>query len=144
MAKKKPQPFVLDSSVALSWCFKDETNAYADDIARQFPDVEPLVPQLWHLEVANAFLVGERRGRSTAADTAIWTTHLAALPITTDEQTCSAAWSDTLRLARAQNLSAYDGAYLELAIRRGLPLATLDDRLRTAATAEGVAIFGSP
>ena len=78
---------VLDSSIALAWCFADEQDAYADAIAARFPDLEAVVPALWHLEVANAFLIGERRGRNTPADTIQWTGSLASLPITVDDQT---------------------------------------------------------
>jgi predicted nucleic acid-binding protein len=139
--KKKPEPFVLDSSVALAWCFTDESSDYADRIAARFPDLDPQVPQLWHLEMANALLMGERRGRCTQSDITNWTKYLSSLPITVDDQTQVQAWGDTLNLARAQNLTAYDGSYLELALRRGLPIATEDARLRTAAAAVGVPIF---
>lgn len=147
MAKKKKSPrkkrvaFVLDGSVALAWCFADETDPYADAIAKKFPDVEAVVPALWYLEVTNVLLVGERRGRCDQTDTANWTTFLSSLPITVDEQTSNRAFSDVLALARTHNLSAYDAAYLELALRRGLPLATLDSSLRAAATKAGVAIY---
>src|SRR5262245_58506524 len=124
--RKKTEAFVLDGSVALAWCFSDEADPFADAIAKRFPDIEAVVPALWHLEVANALLMGERRGRSNEKDTVAWTTFLAALPITVDEQTDGRAFGDTLSLARAHNLSVYDAAYLELALRRGLPIATLD------------------
>jgi predicted nucleic acid-binding protein len=139
---KTKDRFVLDSSVTLAWLFHDEKNAYADGIAARFPDLEVFVPSLWHLEIANVLLVGERRGRSTQADTVNWTGFLAGLPITIDGETTARAWTDTLSLARAQNLSAYDGAYLELALRLGIPLATLDDRLKAAASAVGVPLYG--
>jgi predicted nucleic acid-binding protein len=132
---------VLDSSIALAWCFADEMNIYADTIAARFPDVEAFVPTLWYLEVANAFLMGERRGRNTPADTCRWTGFLALLPITVDDQTIARAWNDTSRSARLQNLTAYDATYIELALRRGLPLATLDAKLRAAAIAAGVAVY---
>ena len=99
------------------------------------------VPGLWPLEVANALLVGERRGRTTAADAAHFLAILSAFPITVDDETVARAWADTMHLARAHNLSAYDAAYLELAMRRGLPLATLDDKLKAAAVAVGVPLF---
>ncbi|MBX6314439.1 MAG: type II toxin-antitoxin system VapC family toxin [Isosphaeraceae bacterium] len=68
--------FVLDSSIALAWCFADENDACADAIAAQFPSIEAFVPSLWPLEIANVLLLGERRGRSTQADTAHWTSFL--------------------------------------------------------------------
>jgi predicted nucleic acid-binding protein len=141
MAGKKPEIFVLDGSVAIAWCFHDETDPYADAIAARFPHVEAVVPALWHLEVANALLMGERRKRSTEADTVNWLGFLNSLPITVDDESSARAWSDVLSLARAHKLSAYDAAYLELALRRGLPLATLDDKLKAAAQTVGVAEY---
>src|SRR5205807_4128173 len=119
-ANKKIEAFVLDGSVALAWCFSDESDPYADAIARRFPEIEPVVPTIWHLEVANALLVGERRGRSDQADTAHWTAYLASLPIMVEEQAGARVFRDVLSLARTHALSAYDAAYLELALRRGL------------------------
>ena len=135
---------VLDNSIAIAWCFADEKDAYADGIAARFPGLEAWVPSLWPLEVANALLMGERRGRSTQADTTTWTAFLSSMPISVDDETNTRAWSDTLNLARAQNLSAYDAAYLELAMRKGLPLATLDNQLKAAATAVGVPLYQPP
>jgi predicted nucleic acid-binding protein len=132
---------VLDSSIALAWCFSDEKDAYADAIAQAFSKREAVVPGLWFLEMANAFAAGERRGRCTQADTVQWTAFLASLPIHVDDQTAGRAWSDTLNLARLQNLSAYDASYLELSLRLGLPLATLDAKLKAAASAAGVPLF---
>ena len=147
MARKKSAPkaetkaFVLDGSVALAWCFTDENDAYADAVARQFPDVTAVVPVIWHLEVANALLVGERRKRCDQADTNRWTAFLSTLPIDVDESIGSRAFGDVLALARIQNLSVYDSTYLELAQRRGLSLATLDKALKAAAVAVGVSLF---
>lgn len=132
---------VLDGSVAIAWLFYDEQNSYADSIAARVSELEFVVPSLWHLEVANVLLVGERRGRSTPADTAQWTAFLAQLPMSVDQETTNRAWSDVLTLARTHGLSAYDAAYLELASRRTLPLATLDESLRKAAGKCGVALF---
>ena len=78
---------VLDSSIALAWCFSDEKDAYADAIAKLSPNIEAVVPNLWFLEVANALVVGERRGRSTQADTVQWTTFLTSLGIVADDGT---------------------------------------------------------
>ncbi len=136
--KTKAEGFILDCSVAVAWCFHDEADPYADAIAARFPSIQAVVPAIWPLEVANALLMGERRKRSTTADTAHWLAFLEALPITVDDEAATRFWNDVLNLARAQNLSAYDAAYLELALRRGLPLATLDDKLKTAAAAIGV------
>ncbi len=129
--KAKREAIVLDGSVALAWYFKDEASSYADAVVNRFPRVQVVVPAIWPLEVANAVLMGERRKRR-------WLGYLSSLPITVDDEMTARAWSDTLNLARAHNLSAYDAAYLELARRRGLPLATLDDKLKAAASVAGV------
>jgi len=100
------------------------------------------VPSLWHLEVANTLLVGERRNRSTQANTVAWPGFLAGLPITVDEDTKAHACGDITNLDRSQNLSSYDAAYLELAMRRGLPPATLDEKMKVAAQAVGVPLYG--
>jgi predicted nucleic acid-binding protein len=93
--------------------------------------------------VANALLMGERRQRSTEAQAAKWLTYLGFLPIAVDDETNDRAWGEVLSLARAHRLSAYNAAYLELALRRGLPLATLDDKLKAAASAGGVQAFAA-
>ena len=133
--------FVLDGSVTMVWGFEDEADDYAEAILERMPDLQAHVPSLWPLEVANALLVGERRRRITSAETARFLAILGAFPITVDDQTVAHAWSDTMHLARAHNLSSYDAAYLELAIRLGLPLAALDGKLKTAAGAMGVPLF---
>ena len=133
--------FVLDGSVTMVWGFEDEADDYAEAILERMPDLQAHVPSLWPLEVANALLVGERRRRITSAETARFLAILGAFPITVDEQTVAHAWTDTMHLARAHNLSSYDAAYLELAIRLGLPLAALDGKLKTAAGAMGVPLF---
>ncbi|MGO9920009.1 MAG: type II toxin-antitoxin system VapC family toxin [Isosphaeraceae bacterium] len=133
--------FVLDGSVTMVWGFEDEADEYAEAILERMPDLQAHVPSLWPLEVANALLVGERRGRITSAETARFVAILGAFPITVDDQTVAHAWTDTMHLARAHNLSSYDAAYLELAIRFGLPLAALDGRLKAAAGAVGVPLF---
>jgi predicted nucleic acid-binding protein len=145
MAKKSRKPsvaeFVLDGSLALAWFFKDEAHRYADTVAGRFPTARALVPAIWPLEIANAVLTGERRQRSTEAQATKWLGYLGSLPIAVDEATNDRAWGDVLSLARVHHLSAYDAAYLELALRRGLPLATLDDKLKAAASAAGVPAF---
>jgi predicted nucleic acid-binding protein len=141
---KKVEEFVLDGSVTLAWYFADEADPYANAVVGRFPAAQAVVPTIWPLEVANALLMGERRKRSTVAQATKWTGYLSSLPITVDSETSVRAWGDVLTLARAQNLTAYDAAYLELALRRGLPLATLDDKLKAAAAAVGVAMYAAP
>lgn len=130
--------FVLDSSVVFAWFFADESNDYADAVATSLIKSAALVPALWALEVANTLLVGERRGRSTASQASAFLARLASLPITLEDQTVTAAWSGAMAIARDHQLSAYDAAYLELALREGLPLATLDTKLQAAAKALGI------
>ncbi len=133
--------FVLDGSVTMVWGFADENDSYAAAILDQMPDLQAYVPNLWPLEVANALLVGERRNRTTPADTTHFLAILGTFPITVDDETVNRAWVETMHLARAHNLSSYDASYLELAMRLGLPLATLDGKLKTAAKALGVLLF---
>ena len=145
MAKKAKKPklkeFVLDSSVALAWCFPDEKAPTPEAVLDSLTAARGVVPSLWHLEVANSLLVGERRKRSSEAETVNWLRFLGSLPIAVDEETFARAWSTILTLARSHNLSAYDASYLELASRRGLPLASLDKDLVTAAKAIGIAEY---
>lgn len=136
-----PVRFVLDGSVTLAWLFHDEQDPYADSIVALLPVVEMLVPRLWHLEIANVLVVSERRGRCTQADSTQWLGYLAGLPIIVDTETERRAWSASLALARKHSLSAYDAAYLELAVRENVPIATLDQPLAAAARAIGVPLF---
>jgi predicted nucleic acid-binding protein len=133
---------VLDSSVALAWVYSDETT---ESILRVFDLViagGAWVPALWRLEVANILEMGVRRRRTDAAFRDATLADLALLPIQLDVETDRHAWSATLRLAERNRLTVYDAAYLELAQRRGLPLATLDAELRVAALAEHVPLLG--
>jgi predicted nucleic acid-binding protein len=143
IAKRLKESLVLDCSIVMAWYFVDESDAYADLVARQLPDRSAFVPMNWPLEVANTLIVGERRKRSTQAQASRMIAYLAALPISVDDETNVRAWNTTLDLARQQGLTAYDAAYLELALRRGLPIASLDDQLKAAAQAVGVPIYGA-
>ncbi|MCB9949156.1 MAG: type II toxin-antitoxin system VapC family toxin [Rhodospirillaceae bacterium] len=129
---------VLDCSVAVSWCFEDEAAPEIDALLETVRDEGAIVPTLWHLEVANVLVMAERRGRLSAADTAARLHLLGELPVDTDDGTAHRAWAETIALARAQHLTAYDAAYLELAMRKGLPLATKDGDLAAAARRSGV------
>ena len=131
---------VIDSSAALSWCFEDEASPASDALFERVRDRGAVVPGLWHLEVANVLLQAERRGRIATGDVATRLELIAELPITTDDETTPRAWREILALARAEGLTTYDAAYLELAIRRGLPLQTRDRALATAAGRCGVAV----
>jgi predicted nucleic acid-binding protein len=125
-AQPPKKGLVIDSSVSIAWCFPDKQDDYSQSVLDALASERAFVPDLWHLEVANTLVVGERRKRSAQANTVTLLGFLASLPITVDEETKAQAFGNTLSLARDHNLSAYDAAYLELAMRRGLPLATLE------------------
>jgi predicted nucleic acid-binding protein len=133
---------VIDSSAALAWVYPDETTEPIRNVLELVIDSGAWVPALWKLEVANVLENGVRRGRTDSAFRDATLADLALLPISVDPETDRQAWSATLHLADRYRLTLYDAAYLELAQRRRLPLATLDDELRIAATAEGVSLLG--
>ena len=129
--------FILDASVALSWLLDDEDDAIASRALDRLEQGDALVPSLWHLEVRNALLAAARRGRLDADQLAVRMAELNRLPIQTDaEVDLSSAWI----LAQAHRLSFYDAVYLELAVRREAPLATLGKALARAAAAESLTI----
>jgi predicted nucleic acid-binding protein len=115
--------------VALAWCFADEQEPYAVAVLKLLENRTALVPSVWPLEVANAFVNAERRGRLQPSRTAELIAEIVKLGIEVDSHTTSQAWKETLTLARRYGLSVYDASYLELAIRESLPLATLDQAL---------------
>jgi predicted nucleic acid-binding protein len=131
---------VLDSSIALSWCLPDEDQV--DQIQQEVAGSGAIAPAHWPLEVANALLMAERRQRISADFRNAALRDLGALPIVLDPETSARAWHETLQLAEAHRLTAYDAAYLELAHRRALPLATLDEEMRLAAGALGITVLG--
>jgi len=133
---------VLDASFALSWYFEDERTPVADALLDRVADQGATVPGLWRLEIANGLRTAIRHNRIDHGfrDRAI--AQLARLPIAVDPDTDRYAWTTTLQLADRFVLTPYDAAYVELAQRLVLPLATLDDPLRAAATALGVAPLG--
>ncbi len=119
--------FVIDASVALAWCFDDEATEATRALLDRFEDERAEVPSLWHLELANALAMGERKGRITPARASEFISLIDGLPIVIDERTPNVALSSVLELSRREELSAYDASYLELAMRRGVPLATKDN-----------------
>jgi len=125
--------FVLDCSIAMTWCFEDEATSATDALLERVRDEGAIVPMLWQLEIGNVLLQAERRGRVAGADLSARLELLTALPIATDDQTSSRALREVLALARAETLTTYDAAYLELAMRYGLSLATKDASLQKAA-----------
>ncbi|MHB8418988.1 MAG: type II toxin-antitoxin system VapC family toxin [Myxococcales bacterium] len=133
--------FVLDSSVAIAWCFEDEASAATDAILDRLADETAVVPSLWHLEVANVLALGERKRRLTPARATEFVSLLQGLPIGVDAETPARALGAILDLARSGRLTAYDAAYLELCMRLGLPLASQDQALRQAARRLGVSLL---
>ncbi len=131
--------FVLDCSFAMSWVFKDEATDFGQELRRSLGQgAKAFVPALWRWEVANVILSGERSKRLSIADASQHLLLLACLPIEIDDGAVSQSWIATHLLARTHKLTSYDAAYLELASRRGLPLASLDGQLREAAKLEKV------
>lgn len=133
--------FVIDCSVVMAWCFVDEADEYADSVLDMLASAEAVAPSIWALEVANVLLVGERRNRLKEADSARFIELLRELHITADNETADHALREILSIGREQGLSSYDAAYLELAMRHGLALATRDDALRRAAKKFGVRLI---
>jgi predicted nucleic acid-binding protein len=132
---------VVDNSISLSWCLGDESDVYAAAVLQALGAHTARVPCLWPYEVANGLWMSERRGRITPAEIGRALADLAALPIMVDAVGHSRALVEVLALSRQEGLTAYDAAYLELAMREGLPLATLDQQLREAAARVGVPEF---
>jgi len=135
---------VIDASVAVSWCFEDEGTSYTEWVLNQMAEgTEAVVPSLWPFETVNALLQAERRRRLTAAQATVFLEQLESFNIVVDSVPLSRVFDWVFLEARQQDLTAYDAAYLELAFRRGLPLATLDDNLKRAAKDLGVSIAHS-
>jgi predicted nucleic acid-binding protein len=131
---------VVDASVAVAWCLKDESSDYADDVLERVISEGAATPSHWPLEVANAILSAERRGRIEVDELAQVSSLLDRLEVEiVPVELTTAMWS-VLEVARAHGLSAYDAAYLGLARHRGIELATLDASLRSACVSAGVGL----
>ena len=135
--------FVLDSSVALGWVYIDERTPAALALFDRVVQAGAWVPSIWHLEIANILQLSVRRGRVNATFRDQSLADLVRLNIAVDAETHVFAWTATLALADRFRLTLYDACYLELAQRRGLPLATLDQDLRAAGQALGVELLGA-
>lgn len=134
-------PVVLDASVAATWLFDDEADPVLDALLAGLTPRQAVVPAIWHLEIANVLAQGERRRRIGADDIPIRLDRLTRLRAQTDEAPAERASGPILDLARTHGLSSYDAAYLDLALRERLPLATKDAALRRAAAKAGVALL---
>jgi predicted nucleic acid-binding protein len=130
--------FVVDASIALAWCFRDESSELADRTLARLDREDAMAPAIWPLEVANGLRTAERRGRLDVADLSRLRELMVSLPVEVEAVTLEAALGQVTDLARHLELSAYDAAYLALAARHAIPLATIDERLRAACTRVGV------
>lgn len=133
--------FVLDCSAAVPWVFGDEATEATDRLLDEMAGGQSVwVPSIWHLELGKVLVGAMRKKRIDAAGVEAFLSQLGQLEIMTDPETCARAWGKTLDLAQLHRLSTYDAAYLELAMRRGLALATLDEALSAACRTAGVAL----
>lgn len=136
--------FVLDNSVAMRWHLESDKQAdqhYAEAVLLSLANANAFVPNLWHLEATNVLLGAENRGDTTLGEIERFIAQLENLPLHIDPLTARQSFTRTMSLARAYKLSSYDAAYLELAIREGLPLATLDKDLIKAAKKADIDIY---
>jgi predicted nucleic acid-binding protein len=138
------ESLIVDCSMAMAWYFKDKATPYTNSVLASLATERAVVPVQWPLEVANVLLMAERRRRSNQTRAAKWLRYLSALPIAIDQETPFRSFDPIINLARSQKLTAYDASYLELAVRRGLPLATLDRDLKKAAQVVGVSLYLPP
>ena len=133
--------FVLDCSIAAAWLFEDEASPATDALLRRLKRDGAFVPGLWRLELSNVLVQAERSGRTDATRISRWLERVDKLPIAVDPETGARAFRETLSLARQERLTTYDAAYLELSIRKAVPIATLDRALARAAQRLGVEVW---
>ena len=133
--------FVIDNSIVMTWCFIDEVNQYADAVLEKLAEAEAVVPTIWSLEVVNVLLAAERRKRLREIDSVRFLSLLSQLPIHVEQAWPERSMNELLALGRTNDLSSYDASYLDLAMRHGLPIATLDQKLTEAATRMDVPIL---
>jgi predicted nucleic acid-binding protein len=133
---------ILDGSATLAWIYPDEITTQIIAVFDHVVHLGAIVPSLWRIEVANSLTVSIRRSRITQRERDVALKSLGDLHIITDPETDFHLWSKTLSLADKHKLTVYDATYLELALRRQFPLATLDKELRIAAELEGVQLLG--
>jgi predicted nucleic acid-binding protein len=141
MRVENKMSFVLDASIALSWCFADENTHFTQELLVQLENNIALVPAIWSLEVGNILVMAERRKRISYAEMVQFLELLKELRIEVDTDTPAKAFHEILSLAHSQKLTTYDAAYVELAMRRGLPLASKDLDLCKAAKRLGVHVI---
>jgi predicted nucleic acid-binding protein len=133
---------IIDCSIAMAWCFADEATVETARVQDRLIAEAAVVPAHWFLEVVNVLAMAEKRKRIAAADASAFLRLLAALDIQTDHETSARAFDYLPPLCRSHGLTSYDAAYLDLAVRRRLPLASLDNDLRQVATNLGLQVLG--
>jgi predicted nucleic acid-binding protein len=133
--------FVVDCSVAMAWLFHDERTPKTAALLRRLASETALVPAWWFIEITNVLALAERKGRIAQAQSDAFIADLGKLGVERDDEAPDRAFSSLLPLCRTHQLTSYDAIYLDLAIRRNLPLATLDDDLRKAAKKLGVRLL---
>lgn len=133
--------FVLDASIALSWCFDDEASPYTWSLLERLEQETAHVPSLWALEMSNILILAERRKRISYAHVILSLELIGSLSIQVDEETSYRAFHETGQLAYKEKLTSYDASYLELALRLGIPLATKDKALAKIAKKLGVILI---
>ena len=134
--------FVVDCSMAMAWLFHDEATPNATALLNRLATETALVPAWWFIEITNVLAMAERKGRITPAQSDAFIADLSKLGIERDDEAPDRAFTNLLPLCRAHRVTSYDAIYLELAIRRSLPLATLDDDLRKTGKKLGVGLLG--
>jgi len=136
-----PAQFVIDNSVVMAWCFEDQTNKYTESVLNRLKTFEAVAPGIWPLEVGNVLLIAERKNILSKSDAVRFLSLVQSLPIIVEQESSGRMLIEIVALAREHRLSTYDASYLDLAMRRGLPLATQDKALASAAKKCGLSIF---
>jgi predicted nucleic acid-binding protein len=134
--------FVIDCSLAMTWLFKEEATAETRKLLKRLESETAIVPAWWYLEVTNVIALSERKGRVTQTETQEFIEEIAKLDIEIDAESPERAFAHILPFCRSYQLTSYDAMYLDLALRRQLPLGTLDEPLRKAAKKAGVKLIG--
>ncbi len=134
--------FVVDGSIAMAWLFHDEATPKTIALLNRLATETALVPGWWFIEITNVLALAERKGRITPAQSDALIADLSKLGIERDDEAPARAFTHLLGLCRQHRLTSYDAIYLDLAVRRSLPLATLDDDLRKTAKQLGVGLLG--
>jgi len=133
--------FVIDNSVVMAWCFEDQINKYTESVLERLMASEAFAPGIWPLEVGNVLLIAERKNILNKSDVVRFLSLIRGLPIIVEQESSNRMLMEIVALAREHRLSTYDASYLDLAMRRGLPLATQDKALASAAKKCGLSLL---